>query len=139
VQNRITDKKIEPLELLNKVREEAHGGNVLFVGTVRNKGGNKKLAFIEYEVYRELAERTLQAILLKVKRRYPNSRVEVIHRYGRLSPGEVSVVVAASSEHRVEAFKACMYTINLIKRQLPVWKKEKYLDGSENWVRGERI
>ncbi len=136
---RITESQIDPLVVLSRVKGSSKGGNVLFIGTVRERRGRKLLKSLEYEVYRDLAENVLEDILAQVKNKYPGSDVEIVHRFGTLAPGEISVVIASSSLHREEAFKACMYAINLVKKKLPIWKKEKFEDGSEKWVRGEKL
>jgi molybdopterin synthase catalytic subunit len=71
--------------------------------------------------------------------KWPVKKVAMIHRYGDLKVGEVSVAVAVSSEHRGEAFEACRYAIDTIKRSLPLWKKEKWKGGRGGWVKGTRI
>lgn len=93
---------------------------------------------LEYEVYREMGEKMIRAIESEVKERWHARKVRAVHRYGRLSVGEVSVVVAVSCEHRKEAFEACRYAIDKMKTTLPLWKKERG-EGKEAWVEGTPI
>lgn len=136
---RIKSSEINPVEIINKVKQENHGGNVVFIGTVRSSRGKRTLSELYYEVYKDYAERRMEEVLKKVEKKFPKTRIEIEHRYGSLKPGEISVVIAVSSVHRREAFKACMYAIDLVKKNLPIWKKEKYSDGKEYWIRGETL
>jgi len=74
-----------------------------------------------------------------VRKRWPIVAIAMVHRYGRLKVGDVSVAVAVSCEHRAEAFEACRYAIDTIKGTLPLWKKEKFQGGAEAWVKGSPI
>jgi molybdopterin synthase catalytic subunit len=80
----------------------------------------------------------MNAIGAEVMRRWPVKKVSMYHREGKLKIGEVSVVVAVSSEHRAEAFEACRYAINKIKTGLPLWKRER-VRGTHRWVEGKPI
>jgi molybdopterin synthase catalytic subunit len=117
------------------VADPSAGGTVLFVGTIRNVSQGKKVDGLEYQVYREMAERRMRAIEKEVKAKWPVKKVSLLHREGRLRVGEVSVVVAVSSEHRAEAFEACRYAIERIKTSLPLWKREM-AKGKTAWVEG---
>jgi molybdopterin synthase catalytic subunit len=136
---RITKGPIDPGRVLASVRDEAAGGVVLFVGTIRKRTGGKAVGGLSYEVYREMAERKVREIEAEVRRRWPVRKMTIVHRYGALRVGEVSVAVAVSSEHRAEAFEACRYAIDAVKSSLPMWKKERFGNGSESWVKGTPI
>ena len=75
----------------------------------------------------------------EARSKWPVRKIVMVHRYGKLRVGDVSVVVAVSSEHRAEAFEACRFLIDAIKRTLPLWKKEKLRSGKEAWTKGEPI
>ncbi|MDA4132141.1 MAG: molybdenum cofactor biosynthesis protein MoaE [Thaumarchaeota archaeon] len=116
--------------------EEA-GAVVLFLGTVRNNSEAGRVERIEYEAYAPMAEKRLAEAEREVRRRWPRTTgVKIVHRVGSLTIGEVSVAVAVSSPHRAEAFEACRHAIEMIKRDVPIWKREKLSDGSEVWVEG---
>ena len=136
---RITKSPIDPSEVLASVQDPAAGGSVLFVGTVRNHAGGRSVAGLAYDVYREMAEKKMSEVEEQVRGRWPVRRVAMVHRYGELRVGEVSVAVAVSSDHRADAFKACRYAIDSIKRMLPLWKKERLKSGEDSWVKGNRI
>ena len=136
---RITRSPIDPVEALRAVRDNAAGGTVMFLGTIRNSSEGKVVRGLEYEVYKEMAEKRMDLLEKKVHAKWPIRKIMMVHRYGNLKVGEVSVAVVVSSEHRAEAFEACRYAIDTIKRTLPLWKKEKLKGGKESWSKGEPI
>ena len=109
------------------------------MGTIRNRSEGKTVTGLSYEVYREMAERRMGEIEADVRKRWPVVKMTMVHRYGNLKVGEVSVAVAVSCEHRAEAFEACRYAIDTIKGTLPIWKREKFEGGSQSWVKGTPI
>src|SRR5258708_28477853 len=120
------------------VREVWHagaGGIVTFEGTVRDHARGKRVRYLEYDAYPEMAEQEMAKIAREVERRWQTDRVALVHRIGRLEIGEVSVVVAVACPHRAEAFDACRYAIDTLKASVPIWKKEVAEDGEE-WVEG---
>jgi molybdopterin synthase catalytic subunit len=136
---RITRMPIDLVEVVNSVRDDSAGGIVLFVGTVRNSSGGKKVGGLEYEVYKDMAEKMMFEIEEKARSKWHIKKIVTRHRWGDLKVGEVSVAVAVSSEHRGEAFEACRYAINAIKRTVPLWKKERAPSGQGIWVEGSPI
>ena len=136
---RITRRPIDPARVLASVADDSAGGAVLFVGTIRNRSDGKKVRGLAYEVYREMAVKKMDEIEVMARKRWPVKKIAMVHRYGDLEVGEVSVAVAVSCEHRAEAFEACRYAIDTIKGSLPLWKKEKMAGGAEGWVKGTPI
>jgi molybdopterin synthase catalytic subunit len=132
---RMTRRRIDPAKALRRVMDDDAGGTVLFVGTIRRKGDRGRVESLEYQAYSKMAEKRLKVIEGEVRRRWPVKKVTMLHREGRLKVGEVSVVVAVSSAHRAEAFEACRYAIDRIKRSLPLWKNEM-VRGRGRWVEG---
>jgi len=135
---RIRTTSIDPLEAILATRDPAAGGTVVFIGTIRNNSENGRVTRLRYEAYREMAEKKMREIERETRERWPVKKVVLLHREGELRVGEVSVVVAVSSAHRAEAFKACRYAIDRIKATLPLWKKER-VNGKEVWVEGTPI
>jgi len=111
------------------------GALCLFVGVVRDHNGGRAVSHLEYEAYEEMALVEMQAIEREVRGRWPVGDVRIVHRLGGLSIGEASVAVAVVSAHRAEAFEACRYAIDTLKKTVPIWKKEFYADGSA-WIEG---
>jgi len=132
---RLTKKRIDPDSILKEVRARASGGTVLFLGTVRDNSEAGKVDLIRYDAYEPMAEKKLRHIEEEVERDWP-VKAKLVHRVGKLKVGEISVAVAVSSPHRAEAFEACRHAIEMIKRDVPIWKKERLADGREVWVEG---
>jgi molybdopterin synthase catalytic subunit len=136
---RITEKAIDPLQFLAQVKDGKKGATVLFLGTVRDNSEAGDVDRILYEAYVPMAERRMLEIEEEVRRAWPVIGIKLEHRIGVLKVGEISVAVAVSSPHRGEAFDACRHAIERIKRDVPIWKKEKLADGKEVWVEGRRM
>lgn len=131
----------EPLELdslLTEVTDPAHGGAVSFVGTVRDHHGGREVVGIEYTAYEPLAERVLARIEEEIGAGH-RTRVRVLHRLGDLGVGEASVAIVAASAHREGAFAACRETLERLKREAPIWKHERYADGTRAWREEEPL
>jgi len=110
------------------------GGIAFFSGVVRNETAGRVVKFLEYEAHAPMAEAKMREIGQTIHARWPGvKRVAMLHRLGRLEIGESSVLIAVSAAHRGEAFAACQYAIDTLKRTVPVWKKEHFGDG-EVWV-----
>jgi len=122
-------------ELRRAVEHPSVGGIVTFLGVVRDHNKGKRVRYLEYEAYPEMAEREMAAIAAEVERRWGTDRVAMVHRVGRLEIGECSVVVVVACAHRGEAFEACRYAIDTLKATVPIWKKEVAEDGEE-WIEG---
>lgn len=129
----ISDSGIDPWEMLCRSIKPDSGAVVAFIGVVRADPGVRGL---EVEAYDEAALEELRRIKEEAIARFGVSSVDVVHRKGRLSLGEVIVVVVCASSHRKEAFQACEYVIDELKRRVPMWKKELTEEG-ERWVRGD--
>lgn len=132
----ITDGVIDPMQVLTEVGGPEDGAAVLFLGTVREHNDGRAVSGMRYEAYRDMAERELAAIVHDVRKATDVTRIVAVHRTGELGIGEISVAVAASSPHRAQAFDAARATIEEIKRRLPVWKHEHYVDGAARWLEG---
>jgi molybdopterin synthase catalytic subunit len=120
--------------IADAVAHPGAGGIVVFSGVVRNETGGRPVKFLEYEAHAPMAEAQLREIGSAIHARWSGvKRVAMLHRIGRLEIGESSVLIAVSAAHRGEAFAACQYAIDTLKRTVPVWKKEHFEDG-EVWV-----
>lgn len=124
---------IDSAELLAEVASAEAGGVATFVGVVRDHHGGRKVLRLEYSAYPEMAERECGRIVDEARQRWP-CRVALRHRVGALVIGDVAVAIAASAAHRGEAFEACRYVIEELKRRVPIWKREYFADGSVAWV-----
>lgn len=110
------------------------GAVVIFGGTVRDATDGRRVTRLDYEVYSEMAEEEMSRIAAEALSRWPVGSIAMMHRVGSIEIGEYSVVVAVTSPHRGEAFDACEYCIDTLKKTVPIWKKEIFEDGSSAWV-----
>jgi molybdopterin synthase catalytic subunit len=131
----VTDQPLDPAPLVESVRRDAAGAVALFYGIVRNENLGRRVQYLEYDAYPEMAIKKMKEVAAEVCAKFPVEAVGVMHRTGRLEIGETSLLVAVSSGHRKEAFDACHYAVDRIKQIVPVWKKEVWEDGSE-WIEG---
>lgn len=129
----VRDAPITVAEVEEAVRHAGAGAVVSFTGTVRDQTDGLAVQALEYEAYRSMAEKYLARIGAEVRERWPTARVAILHRVGRLTVGEASVVIAVASPHRAEAFEGCRHAIERLKQDVPIWKKEIRVDGSV-WV-----
>ena len=127
---------VEPISIqpvIDSVRKNTNGAVVAFLGTVRNNSEGKRVLYLEYDAYPEMAKKKLTEIAGEIDSRWHIKDVSIVHRTGRLEIEEIAVVIAVGSPHRAEAFCACEYVIDRIKEMVPIWKKEVYEDGSA-WI-----
>ena len=132
----ITTGPIDTREVLSRVGAEEDGAVALFLGIVRNSNEGRRVSGMEYEGYAEMAQEQLADIVGEAAVRAQTDRVAAVHRLGALGVGEVSVAIAVSTPHRRQAFDAARYVIEEIKKRLPVWKREYYLDRDAQWLDG---
>lgn len=111
------------------------GAVTAFVGLVREQNQGRRVSFLEYEAYEPLAVRALTRIVDEVRESWPDTRLAVQHRIGRLELGEASIIIVAASAHRANAFAACRYTIERVKQIVPIWKHEHF-EGGDVWLEG---
>lgn len=130
----IVEEEISLPSVLQAVEDESTGAVVIFLGRVRDRTAGRRVLALEYEAYREMAERKLAEIGEEVQGRWALGKVAIVHRVGRLGVGEVSVVIAVAAPHRREAFEACRHTIDRVKEVVPIWKKEIYEGGKMKWT-----
>ncbi len=119
--------------LCAQVTAPEYGGVATFQGLVRNHHEGRDVLGIEYSAYEEMAEAVCASIVGEAKTRWP-VRIGLLHRVGELRVGDVAVAIAAAGAHRDEAFAACRYVIEEVKRRVPIWKRERFVDGTVEWV-----
>ena len=124
---------LNPADLMAEVSAPERGGMVTFLGLVRDHHGGRQVRSLAYSAYEPMAEAVCAEILAEAESRWP-VRVALRHRLGALTIGEAAVAIAVAGDHRDEAFAACRYLIEELKRRVPIWKRETYTDGSEEWV-----
>lgn len=97
------------------------------------------MATLAYEAYEPMARAALVALEQETTRRFDVASCTIVHRLGVVPPTEASVVVVVAAAHRGPAFDACRWAMDELKRGVPIWKKERYADGGEDWVEGTRL
>lgn len=132
----LTHDPIDAGSVLARVGDRRDGAVLLFLGVVRDHAEGRAVTGMRYDAYEEMAGSVLAAIAGEAAALLGTDRVAVVHRVGELEVGEVSVAVATSSPHRAEAYEASRYVIEEIKKRLPVWKKERFVEGDARWVPG---
>jgi molybdopterin converting factor subunit 1 len=129
----------EPLDARRVEAAVAHAGAgavCTFTGVVRDNSRGRAVTHLEYEAFAEMATAQMRRIADEIAERWPDARVAMAHRTGRLEIGEPSVVVSASAPHRAEAIAACKWGIDRLKESVPIWKKEHATDGTY-WIEGD--
>jgi molybdopterin synthase catalytic subunit len=114
----------------------SEGAVVTFEGTVRNNTAGKRTRFLEYEAYEPMALAAMSKIGASLQERHAIGRIAMVHRLGRMLVGETSVAIIVTAPHRPAAFDAAREAIDLLKKSVPIWKKEHFVDGAV-WVEGE--
>ena len=131
----ITEAPLDAARIASSVAASACGAVVTFVGLVRDHNAGRQVLRLEYEAYAPLARATFERIAAEAEAHWPSVRIAIHHRIGTLPIGEASVVIAAASPHRADAFCACRYAIERVKQIAPVWKREHF-DGGDVWIEG---
>jgi molybdopterin synthase catalytic subunit len=129
----------EPIDAEKPVAAAKHGEDgavVVFDGIVRNNTRGRQTLHLDYEAYEEMALRQMKELAELARNKFDVRQVTMIHRLGRLEVGETSVLIVVASAHRGAAFEACHWLIDTLKKTVPIWKKETFVDGAA-WADGE--
>ena len=132
----LTSRPLDARRMETAVAHKGAGAICTFTGVVRDSSRGRSVTHLEYEAYAEMASAQMRRIADEIAERWPEARVAMAHRTGRLEIGEPSVVVSVSSPHRAEAIAACKWGIDRLKETVPIWKKEHATDGSY-WIEGD--
>lgn len=132
----IVREKIDTQATLEGVKRPEDGAAVAFEGVVRNNTRGRLTLYLNYEAYEEMALKQMEALIAQACEQFKIRDAVIIHRLGRLEIGEISVLIVVASAHRGPAFDACRWLIDILKRTVPIWKKEYFEDGAV-WADGE--
>ncbi len=127
---------IEAARLTAEARRGEDGAVVVFDGMVRDNSRGRRTLYLDYEAYEEMAVRQLRKLAVEARRSFGVHRVTIVHRLGRLEVGETSVLIVVAAAHRAQAFDACRWLIDTLKKSAPIWKRETFVDGAV-WADGE--
>lgn len=130
----LTRDPIDPQRVLDAVADHRAGAAILFLGITRQFTGGRETDSLHYDCYAEMAEAKLQELERRACERWPLTGCCIVHRLGDLQLGEASVAIAVSSPHRGEAFEAGQWLIDTLKEVVPIWKRENWADGEQEWV-----
>lgn len=131
---RLTASAIDVPALTREVAAEDRGAVSIFLGTVRNSNEGRAVNGIDYSAYDAMAVAEMNRIVDEARERFPGVTIAVEHRVGTLQVGDVSVAIACAHAHRAQALDANRHVIEELKRRVPIWKREHYLDGTSEWV-----
>ena len=129
----ISSQPIDIQVCIDAAQSERAGAIDVFVGTVRNHNNAKEVVRLEFETYDVMAVKKMQELANQARERWEIEKIVMIHRKGILEIGDVAVVIAVSTPHRVASFEACHWLIDTLKQVVPIWKKEIYENGEE-WL-----
>ena len=134
---RIQTEAIDSEELVRQATDEDSGAVVLFLGTTRKTTDGRETVKLEYDCYEPMALSELSKLRDQAMKRWPIRKCLIVHRVGVVKIGEASVAIALSGPHRTEAFESCQWIMNRLKRDVPIWKREQWTDGSTDWIHPE--
>jgi molybdopterin synthase catalytic subunit len=132
----LTSRPLDARRMETAVAHKGAGAICTFTGIVRDNSRGRSVTHLDYEAYTEMATAQMRKIADEIGVRWPEARVAMAHRTGRLEVGEPSVVVSVSTPHRAEAIAACKWGIDRLKESVPIWKKEHAADGTY-WIEGD--
>jgi molybdopterin synthase catalytic subunit len=133
----LSEESIDVESLVGPVMTPESGAVDVFVGITRNHSKGRRVTLLEYEAYEPMALKMMEHISRQASARWNIHRIAIAHRLGKVPVGEASVVIAVSSAHRAEAFEACRFLIDELKRVVPIWKREYFEDGDVEWSLSE--
>lgn len=132
----LTRAAIEAEKWVEAAKEGEDGAVVVFDGIVRNNSRGRRTLHLDYEAYEEMALKQMTGLASEARTRFEVRQVTIVHRLGRLAVGETSVLIVVASAHRAQAFDACRWVIDTLKKTVPIWKRETFVDGAV-WADGE--
>jgi MoaE-MoaD fusion protein len=132
----LTREPIDAPKLVSAAKRAEDGAVVVFDGIVRNHSRGRRTLYLDYEAYDEMAKKQMRELAIEAITRFGVRHVTLVHRLGRLEIGETSVLIVAASAHRAQAFEACRWLIDTLKKTVPIWKRETFADGAV-WAPGE--
>ena len=134
------EEKISSEKAKKFILSEKNGAESIFVGRVRNANSGKKVTAVTYDAHDQAVIKSFQSICSDAKSKFDkDANIFLEHAKGHVPVGEISILIAVGSRHREEAFKICRYILEEIKHQTPIWKKEHYVEGKEEWLPGHSL
>jgi MoaE-MoaD fusion protein len=132
----IVREPIDTQKVLERIKRPEDGAAIAFEGIVRNNTKGRQTLYLDYEAYEDMALKQMEGLAGEALERFQVRDVALVHRLGRLQIGETSVLIVVASAHRGAAYEASRWLIDTLKRTVPIWKKEYFVDGAV-WADGE--
>jgi molybdopterin synthase catalytic subunit len=132
----LTRNPIDAYSLVAAAKHGQDGAVVVFDGIVRNNSRGRRTLYLDYESYEEMALKQLNELAAEARNKFTVRHATIVHRLGRLDVGETSVLIVVASAHRAQAYEASRWMIDTLKKTVPIWKKETFVDGAV-WADGE--
>ena len=137
---KIEEEKISSENAKKFIFSEKNGAESFFVGRVRNENSGQKVNAVTYDAHDQAVIKSFQSICNDAKNKFDkDASIFLEHARGYVPVGEISILIAVSTDHRDESFKICRYILEEIKHKSPIWKKEHYVDGKEEWLPGHSL
>ena len=137
---KIEEEKISSEKAKKFIASKENGAESIFVGKVRNKNDGREVVAVTYDAHDQAVIKSFQSICNNAKNKFDeNAKIFLEHAKGYTLVGEISILIAVGSGHREEAFKICRYILEEVKHQTPIWKKEHYGAGKEEWLPGHSL
>ena len=137
---KIEETKISSEKAKKFITSDKNGAESVFIGRVRNENTGKKVTAVSYDAHDLAVIKSFKSICADAINKFDKSaKVFLEHAKGYVPVGEISILIAVGSGHRDEAFKICRYVLEEVKHQSPIWKKEHYVDGEEEWLPGHSL
>ena len=134
------NKKILKENAVKFISADSNGAETVFVGKVRNENSGKKVTAVTYDTHDQMVLKSFNSICESAIKKFDkNAKIFLEHAKGFVPVGDISILIAVGSGHRDEAFKICRYILEEVKHQSPIWKKEHYADGKEEWLPGHSL
>ena len=137
---KIEEEKISSDKAKKFIFSKQNGAESVFIGRVRNENSGKKVTAVTYEAHDQAVIKSFQSICNDAKSKFDKgANIFLEHAKGYVPVGDISILLAVGSKHRDEAFKICRYILEEIKHKSPIWKKEHYTEGNEEWLPGHSL
>lgn len=129
----VTEEPLDRARAVTAVQDERTGAVVSFSGVIRDHDGGRSVTGLDYTCHPG-ADRAIQDVARRIAEEFPGVRIWAAHRIGRLGIGDSALEAAVAAAHRKLAFAACDALVDRIKTEVPIWKEQRFADGSTEWV-----
>ena len=137
---KVEEEKISSEKAKKFIASGKNGAESIFIGRVRNENSGKKVTAVTYDAHDQMVLKSFNFICESAIKKFDEkAKIFLEHAKGFVPVGEISIIIAVGAAHRDEVFKICRYILEEVKHQSPIWKKEHYIEGAENWLPGHSL